>query len=216
MRTKKPRSRKPLDPVKQFREWMKNTLRRAFFRFWERTKALQAARVDRGLYQCAGCKVVAKIEGHHIDHISPVVDPKVGFVDWNTYISRLFCSADNLQLLCKICHTTKTKLEQEERKAAKTGIYFIGKKLSQEQKDKISEGHKGQIPSNLASIQEARKCPIIATNVISGEVIEFNSLTVAAEALKVSIGNITTICKGTTKRKKANGFYFKYKEETNE
>lgn len=117
--------KKPLDPVKQFRDWMKNTLRRAFFRYWERTKAIQAARVDRGIYKCASCLQVSKIKGMHIDHIVPVVDPTIGFVNWDMYINRLFCKADNLQLLCKPCHTIKTDKEREERKKYKTGIYSI-------------------------------------------------------------------------------------------
>jgi len=110
------RIKKPVDPITQFRGWMKNTLRRAFFRYWERTKALQAARVDRGLYKCAKCLAVSKIKGMHIDHISPVVDPAVGFVNWEVYISRMFCLASNLQLLCKPCHSLKTATERLERK----------------------------------------------------------------------------------------------------
>ena len=52
----------------------------------------------------------------HIDHIDPVVDPERGFVDWDIYIARLFCSAENLQLLCEPCHKTKTDREREIRK----------------------------------------------------------------------------------------------------
>lgn len=151
---------KDIDPVKQFREWMKNTLRRSFFRYWERTKAIQAARVDRGLYKCASCLIVSKMEGHHIDHIEPVVETSVGFVNWDTYIKRLFCPASNLQLLCSTCHKIKTKKEQEERKKAKTGIFAIGRTLPIETKQKISEGNKGRLPSNLLIIQQIRKRPI--------------------------------------------------------
>ncbi len=115
--------KKTLDPVKQFRDWMKNTLRRAFFRYWERSKTIQQARVDRGIYKCAGCSQVSKIKGMKVDHILPVVDPAVGFVDWTTYISRLFCDSSNLQLLCTPCHDAKTERERLKRKEFKTGIY---------------------------------------------------------------------------------------------
>lgn len=50
------------------------------------------------------------------DHIEPVVAP-TGFVDWNTYISRMFDSIpDGIQYLCLDCHAGKTAAEREERK----------------------------------------------------------------------------------------------------
>jgi 5-methylcytosine-specific restriction endonuclease McrA len=76
--------------------------------------------VRRGIYHCAGCDqdvpVSIKIEGKRIknvsvDHINPVVDVG-GFVDWNEFISRLYCELDNLQLLCKQCHDLKSKNER--------------------------------------------------------------------------------------------------------
>ena len=148
----------------------------------------------------------------HIDHIQPVVETSVGFVDWNTYISRLFCSSNNLQLLCPLCHKNKTLVEQQERKAAKTGQYAIGRKLSVEIKNKISESHKGKTPKNLQDIQEERKRSVIGTNCFTGEIVEFESLTEAAKTINGSSGNIATVCNGTTKRKKVKGWSFKYKE----
>jgi hypothetical protein len=209
------RIRKPVDPVKQFRDWMKNTLRRAFFRFWERTKAIQAARVDRGLYKCAMCLVVSKIEGHHIDHINPVVDPKVGFVGWDTYIERLFCPSSNLQLLCKACHTIKTDKEREERKLYKTGVFKLGRITPEDVKQKLSESHKGKIPLNLADIQRKRRRCVVAENIVTGEQKEFSSITEAGQALNVSIGNIATVCKGNSTRTQTGGWDFKYRENKN-
>lgn len=201
---------KDVDPEKQFREWMKNTLRKAFFRYWERSKAIKAARVDRGLYRCATCQTVAKMDGHHIDHIQPVVETSVGFVDWDIYINRLFCSATNLQLLCSACHKIKTQKEQEERKIAKTGQYAVGRKLAEETKLKISDSHKGIIPSNLQQLHLSSKQPIVAIHCKTNETKIFGSLTSAALELNVSPGNITTICKGLTKRKTSKGWSFKY------
>jgi hypothetical protein len=75
-----------------------------------------AARVSRGKYQCQGCKAIVGASDIRIDHCSPVVDPKTGFVDWNTYLDRLFCDGSNLQCLCKDkCHREKTRLEGIER-----------------------------------------------------------------------------------------------------
>lgn len=82
------------------------------------------ARLERGKYRCAACnkavgptKVVKgkRVKNIFVDHIEPVVSTKEGFVDWNTYIDRLFCEKDNLQLLCKSCHDKKSQREREER-----------------------------------------------------------------------------------------------------
>jgi len=212
---KRVRKRKPVDPVKQFRDWMKNTLRRAFFRYWERTKAIQAARVDRGLYRCADCQQVSSIKGHHIDHISPVVDPKVGFVDWDVYIHRLFCPASNLQLLCTVCHTAKTAREREERRLYKTGVFKPGRVMPEEVRQKIAESNKGRIPSNLSGIQALRKRPVVATNQ-DGEARSFDSISEAANTLNLSSGNIGIVLKGNTKRKRVGGWRFVYKELKND
>lgn len=46
-----------------------------------------------------------------IDHIDPVVEPEVGFVDMNTYFKRLWCDRSKLQKICGDCHRTKTNAE---------------------------------------------------------------------------------------------------------
>jgi ribosomal protein S27AE len=51
------------------------------------------------------------------DHKYPVVDPKVGFIDWNTYIDRMFNG--ELQPLCKEDHDKKTKEENRIRRGLK-------------------------------------------------------------------------------------------------
>ena len=67
-------------------------------------------------YKCAVCGKWCKRKRISVDHIVPVVDPDVGFVDWNTFVDRLFCSAENLQILCDDCHTEKTKKERAIKK----------------------------------------------------------------------------------------------------
>lgn len=66
-------------------------------------------------YICAGCGEEYTNKDVEVDHIDAVVDPNVGFVDWNTYIARLFSSKDNYQLLCKTCHRLKSN-EEKKRK----------------------------------------------------------------------------------------------------
>lgn len=83
------------------------------------------ARVERGKYLCNGCKQIVptsiKVDGKrvnniHVDHIDPVIDPHVGFEDWDTVIQRLFCEEEGLQVLCASCHKEVTA---EERRIAK-------------------------------------------------------------------------------------------------
>lgn len=192
MSKREKKARKPLDPVKQFRDWMKNCLRRLFFKFWERTKAIQMARVDRGLYKCADCKQISKIKGMHIDHISPVVDPKVGFIDWDVYIKRLFCSSDNLQLLCKPCHGKKTEKERLERKAFKTGTY------SPERNIKISKAKLG-----VPNMGLRRKI----VGIFNGIESVFGSTKEAAEVTHIPRKRITDILIG--RRTQSKGWTFR-------
>jgi len=103
-------------------------LRRASSRWGPKNDAKGKARVRRGEYECALCKTLGPAtlppeEGKKrrrnnaaADHINPVVDPRIGFVDWNTFIERLFCEVDGFQILCHECHTVVTK---EERMIAK-------------------------------------------------------------------------------------------------
>jgi hypothetical protein len=67
-------------------------------------------------YKCADCKGNFPAASVVVDHIDPVVDTMTGFVDWDTYIERMYCEADGLQVLCKPCHKEKTALERKERK----------------------------------------------------------------------------------------------------
>jgi 5-methylcytosine-specific restriction endonuclease McrA len=74
-------------------------------------------------YQCAECGQWHMGKDIQVDHAIPVVDPEQGFVDWNTFVDRLFCDKDNLSVLCKDCHHIKTNEEKavavERRKKLK-------------------------------------------------------------------------------------------------
>lgn len=100
--------------------WLKQKLRRISYQFPERKEAIRSARVARGKYKCAMCKGEnfgpKEIQ---LDHIHPVIDPHVGFVDWNTYIDRLFCDVSMWQILCRPCHNTKTDMENLVRDEVK-------------------------------------------------------------------------------------------------
>lgn len=48
------------------------------------------------------------------DHIIPVVGPE-GFIDFNTFITRLFVEKDGYQALCEKCHAQITNKERAGR-----------------------------------------------------------------------------------------------------
>ena len=106
------------------RAWLTQKLRRLSYQFPYRKNLLRRARVSRGKYKCAMCEE-AGIETLYgpkeinLDHIDPVVQVEFGFIDWNTYIGRLFCPEENWQVLCKDHHNTKSFLENELRKSYK-------------------------------------------------------------------------------------------------
>lgn len=62
-------------------------------------------------YLCSECQTWTKSSDISVDHIEPVIETGVGFVDWNTFVSRLFCSYDNLRVVCNPCHDKKTQAE---------------------------------------------------------------------------------------------------------
>lgn len=115
----------------RFTSFIRGGLRSISMRWPPKNKVKSQARVARGVYLCAGYgsqsphEVPAslppnpgnkrRINNAVVDHIQPVVDPRSGFVDWNTLIKRLFCEADGFQLLCYECHSAKTKDERKIR-----------------------------------------------------------------------------------------------------
>jgi 5-methylcytosine-specific restriction endonuclease McrA len=106
------------------------TLRRASLRWWARNEAKTRARIERGLYQCNVCKGTFGTKEIHLDHINPVLDTKLGFTNWDDYITRLFVEPEQYQTLCTQCHSSKTLLETEMRK------YYKKEKKKLEKKKK--------------------------------------------------------------------------------
>lgn len=95
-------------------------LRRLSYRYPARSECLKKYRVSRGKYKCAKCQRIFRKKDIAIDHIEAVVNPLTGFIDWNTYIARLFCPLDGLQVLCNngkdSCHKVKSKQENTLRR----------------------------------------------------------------------------------------------------
>jgi 5-methylcytosine-specific restriction endonuclease McrA len=73
-------------------------------------------------YQCNKCLGAFPAKDVQVDHISPLIDPSIGFTNWDDVVNNLFCEKSNLQVLCVDCHKIKTGLEKalaKERKNAK-------------------------------------------------------------------------------------------------
>ena len=95
------------------------SLRRASYRWPGRYKAFAAAKIGRNQYVCSHCSAIKGRKDVNLDHILPVVDPEIGWVSFDVFIERLFCSENNFQVLCCDCHKKKTAVEREFRLAAK-------------------------------------------------------------------------------------------------
>lgn len=88
--------------------------------YWPpRTEALNRAKTAPGRFKCSMCEGEFKRHEVHVDHDPPVIDPRVGFVDFNTYIERLFCTAEFLRVLCVTCHDTVTNFQKELKASEK-------------------------------------------------------------------------------------------------
>jgi hypothetical protein len=94
----------------------KSALRRASVYWYAMKEAMDNAKVSRGLWKCAQCQGEFKKSEVQKDHISPVVSTDGEKNDMNTYIETLFCEPENIQILCKPCHLTKSAVEQQLRK----------------------------------------------------------------------------------------------------
>lgn len=105
---------------------------RQIFQWWPvRKDAKKKAEIMPYIHFCAGCgsAICSRPSGYtenekemfdkqdillyndkvHVDHIKPVGR----FYDWNTLFDNMFCSIDNLQVLCTCCHYFKTQIEKE-------------------------------------------------------------------------------------------------------
>lgn len=67
------------------------------------------------MYRCADCGNQFPLKQMKADHIIPVVGPE-GFVDWNTFVARLYVEVDGFQAICEGCHKKKTESERQARK----------------------------------------------------------------------------------------------------
>lgn len=107
----------------RYRSFIVSTLRKSSSRWGPRNEAKRDARHHEKLpnatgrlvfhSKCACCNELVPETTSSVDHIEPVVDPAVGFVNFDVYIQRMYCEKEGFQVLCKPCHDTKTAGERE-------------------------------------------------------------------------------------------------------
>lgn len=130
-----PRKAKPKKPKEfYFKGWMIGQLRRICRRYPPYYQTLNSVKEEyyittkagkqlkRVKYTCSKCKGQYSSKEVQVDHIIPIV-PIEGFPmlpngepDWNSFIPRLFCGPEGLQVLCTGCHDEKTQNENSKRK----------------------------------------------------------------------------------------------------
>jgi 5-methylcytosine-specific restriction endonuclease McrA len=96
--SRSPVVREVMDAVRRERPWFKKD-------------GSQAAK-PRVEYCCSKCGEYFMGKDIQVDHTIPVVDPEIGFTNYQDYIDRLFCEASNLSVLCKKHHEEKTNYEK--------------------------------------------------------------------------------------------------------
>ena len=62
-------------------------------------------------YRCASCDEEFVASEVQVDHIEPVAAGQ-DTQSWDSFINRLFCEKENLQVLCITCHKIKSKGER--------------------------------------------------------------------------------------------------------
>lgn len=111
----------------RLKSFITSALRGAFRRYPNKYECLKSAFVCKKInvktnrmsahYKCAKCLEDFPTSEVQVDHVLPIVDPKKGFISWDEFIKNLFCPIENLQVLCKPCHSVKTKKENNKRKS---------------------------------------------------------------------------------------------------
>lgn len=113
----------------KLRTFITGVLRSGFRKFPAKYETLKAASVGKKLnpktkrmsehYLCASCNKEFPGKEVNVDHVSPVVCPVEGFINWDVYIKRMFCGKENLQVLCEKCHDLKSADERKVRNGNK-------------------------------------------------------------------------------------------------
>ncbi len=103
----------PVDGWNSTRYWgfIRSALRKAFAKYPPRYQTVAASKGGRNQYVCASCGQVYGKKDVAVDHITPCGTLRK-YSDLPSFVERLFCGREGLQVLCKSCHYTKTMYER--------------------------------------------------------------------------------------------------------
>lgn len=105
-------------------KYVKSQLRRIWSWSPERKAAKKRALVTKDgrgneLFRCERCNASPltrkQVDIDHIDEADNVGEWK----GWDDFITKLFCPADGLMVLCKTCHAAKTVVNNKIRRSAR-------------------------------------------------------------------------------------------------
>ena len=89
-------------------------IRRSSVKWGPRYQTINRNKLDRGKYKCELCDHIGPLNTVQVDHTVPVT-PVTGFDNFDAYMRRLCCTAEEMKLLCKECHKKKSKAENALR-----------------------------------------------------------------------------------------------------
>lgn len=99
--------------------FIRSALRRAWSKYPNKFKVLNAAKrrklhakgKQKYEYECASCREFYANKNVQVDHIQSAGTLR-DYSDLPSFVSRLFCGVEGLQVLCFKCHTDKTNAER--------------------------------------------------------------------------------------------------------
>jgi 5-methylcytosine-specific restriction endonuclease McrA len=124
----------------RYRGFITSALRSAMRRWPPKWEVLKAAYIETRKnkrtgrlakhYRCNACTKLYVASAVQVDHKIPIGSCST----WDEFIERLFCEAENLQVLCKPCHKAKTKAEVAGRASDVTKLVTSKKKTKNDRK----------------------------------------------------------------------------------
>ena len=115
---------------KKERGLLKGAIRRVFSRSEVRRAVVEASRIVytdparprvTKLSMCSTCKQPVPTYLLQVDHVEPIVKVTETLEDlsWDELVNRIWCGEENLEPVCKPCHTIKSKAENALRRKHK-------------------------------------------------------------------------------------------------